>query len=193
MDNHEWWVRILKGAVWIVAMTIVMGWIARSRTKDRKNKNPNTLTPPRSLLIIGLICFLLFGGVAVFSNVYSNGTETWWTTAGFAGVALAGLAIVIDYVIARHQVSDSGLWYGRWFGSRRSLQWSELRTVRYAPLTKWFRLETTNGEVARISAYLTGLPEFARLVLKHAPSDSIEEETLSILQATAHGNPPPVW
>lgn len=193
MHSHEWWVPILKGAVWIVAMTIVMGWIARSRTKDRKNKYPNTLTPPRSLLIIGLICFLVFGGVAVFSNVYSNGTETWWTTAGFAGVALAGLAIVFDYVIARHQLSESGLCYGRWFGSRRRLQWSELRTVRYAPLMKWFRLEAASGEVARISAYLTGLPEFARLVLKHAPSDSIEEETLSILQATADGNPPPVW
>lgn len=190
MHSHEWWVPILKGAVWIVAMTIIMGWIAHSRTKDRKNKYPNTLTPPRSLLIIGLICFLVFGGVAGFS--YARG-EPWWTTAGFAGVALAALAIVADYVIARHQVSDSGLCYGRWFGSRRSLRWSELRTVRYAPLTKWFRLEAANGEVARISAYLTGLPEFARLILKHAPSDSIEEETLFILQATADGNPPPVW
>jgi hypothetical protein len=58
---------------------------------------------------------------------------------------------------------------------------------------KWFRLETRTGAVARISAMLIGLPEFARLLLAHAPADAIPPETLLVLEATAAGNPPPVW
>jgi hypothetical protein len=58
---------------------------------------------------------------------------------------------------------------------------------------KWFRLETQSGDVARISAMLIGLPEFARLLLSHAQPHAIDAETLLILQATADGNPPSVW
>ena len=58
---------------------------------------------------------------------------------------------------------------------------------------KWFRLETQSGDVARISVMLIGPPEFARLLLSHAPPDAIEAETRLILQARADGNPPSVW
>jgi hypothetical protein len=40
---------------------------------------------------------------------------------------------------------------------------------------------------------LIGLPEFAHLLLRHAPAESIDEETEEILRATAAGNPPAVW
>ena len=65
--------------------------------------------------------------------------------------------------------------------------------MQYAPVMKWFRLENSSGEVARISAMLVGLPEFARLLLRQAPPRAIEDATLPILQATADGDPPPVW
>jgi hypothetical protein len=191
MLSHESWTRILTGVpMWFVVMTILMGWVARSRMS---NKHPNTLKMPRSHLIIGIIGLLLFGGTAVLSNIYSNGTETWWTTTGFIGFALVAFVLVIDCLVRRHQLTESGLRYGRWFGSSRDLQWSELRNVRYAAFKQCFRLEATNGDVAWIAASLTGLPEFARLVLSRAPSESIEDQTKEVLQATADGNPPSLW
>jgi hypothetical protein len=191
MLSHESWIRILTGVpMWFVVMTILMGWVARSRMKD---KHPNTLRMPSSYLIIAIVGFLLFGGTAVLSNVYSNGTETWRTTTGFIAFALMAFVLVMECLVRRHQLTESGLRYGRWFGSSRDLRWSELRSVRYAPFKQCFRLEATSGEVAWIAACLMGLPEFARLVLSHAPSESIEDETKEILQATADGNPPPLW
>jgi hypothetical protein len=191
MLSHESWIRILTGVpMWFVVMTILMGWVARSRMKD---KHPNTLRMPSSYLIIAIVGFLLFGGTAVLSNVYSNGTETWRTTTGFIAFALMAFVLVMECLVRRHQLTESGLRYGRWFGSSRDLRWSELRNVRYAPFKQCFRLEATSGEVAWIAACLMGLPEFARLVLSHAPSESIEDETKEILQATADGNPPPLW
>jgi hypothetical protein len=101
--------------------------------------------------------------------------------------------MVADYFLGHHHLSEEGLSYGRLTGRRGYLRWADLRRVKYAPAMKWFRLETQSGDVARISAMLIGLPEFARLLLSHAPPHAIDGETLVILQATADGNPPSVW
>ena len=101
--------------------------------------------------------------------------------------------MVADYCLGHHHLSEEGLSYGRLTGRRGYLRWADLRRVKYAPAMKWFRLETQSGDVARISAMLIGLPEFARLLLAHAPPHAIDGETLVILQATADGNPPSVW
>jgi len=67
-----------------------------------------------------------------------------------------------------------------------------LRTVRYTPLMKWFRLETQSGKAARVSVMLMGLPEFAGLLLQNAPQGAIAAGTLDVLRATAAGNPPSI-
>jgi len=191
-DNSSWG-SFVQWGVWGIVMAVVMAWIARSRLRTRPESNARRLVHPRSTLVIGLVCFLFFGAIAVISNVLANNTTTWWTTTVFIGFALVSLLLVADYFVARHEVSEEGMSYGRLLGSRRFLKWSDLRFVRYAPVMKWFRLETRSGDVARISAMLIGLPEFARLILANAPAEAIEPGTLPILQATAHGNPPPVW
>src|SRR4029077_8628375 len=137
--------------------------------------------------------FLFFAGIAIISNVFPNRTVTWWTTAVFVGFALLSLAMVAAYFLGHHQVSGEGLSYGGLTGRRGYLKWADLRRVRYAPTMKWFRLETQSGDVARISVILIGFPEFARLLLSHAPPDAIDAETRLTLQATADGNPPSVW
>jgi hypothetical protein len=101
--------------------------------------------------------------------------------------------MISDYFIARHKVSDEGMTYRKIIGTAKHLYWSELRAVRYAPTLKWFRLETQSGDVARISVMLMGLPEFARLLLTHAPKEAIDEEALRVLQATANDQMPSVW
>jgi hypothetical protein len=129
----------------------------------------------------------------VVSNVYANKTTTWWTTTMFVGFALLSIPMITDYFLVRHKVSEVGMAYRTWTGAAKDLTWSELRTVRYAPVNKWFRLETQSGEVARISVMLMGLPDFARLLLTHAPGQAIDRETLPVLQATAEGHPPSIW
>jgi hypothetical protein len=188
------WTTGLQWAVWSLVMILVMGWIGRSRFRARSTAETRTLRHPPSTLILGLACFGFFAGIAVVSNVYRNSTTTWWTTSIFVGFALLSALMLLDYVRAKHEVSDEGLAYRSLFiGTRKYLRWSELRAVRYAPVMKWFRLETRSGGVARISVMLMGLPEFARLLLEHAPRGAIESGTRPVLQATAEGQPPSVW
>jgi hypothetical protein len=191
--NEPGWVSAVQWTIWGVVMALVMGWLARSRLKARPQSDARRLVHPATTLIIGLVVFLFFAGIAVISNVFANKTTTWWTTSTFVGFALLALPILADYFLARHEVSEQGLSYGRLTGPRGYLRWSDLRRVRYAPVMKWFVLETRSGDVARISAMLMGLPEFARLLLAHAPAGTIEAETRPVLEATAAGNPPSVW
>jgi Bacterial PH domain len=194
MADTPLWATALKWALWVVLVALVMGWLGRSRFRVRPAPDTRTLAHPPSTLVVGVVCSAFFAGLAVVSNVFRNSTTTWWTTAIFLGFAALSALLIVDYFTAKHEVTDEGLSYSKLLaGTRKHLRWSDLRDVRYAHGMKWFRLETTGGDVARISALLMGLPEFARLLLEHAPEGVIHTGTLQILQATAQGSPPSVW
>jgi hypothetical protein len=191
--ERAWWMTTLQWSVWGIAMALVMGWLGRSRLRARPATDAHRLVHPPSTLIAGLVCLALFAGIAVVSNVFPNKTTTWWTTAVFVFFALLSLPMVSGFFLEQHEVSEEGL-AGRTFaGVRRQVRWSELRAVRYAAAMKWFRLETHSGRVARVSVMLKGLPEFARLLLEHAPQATADAETLEVLRNTAAGHPPSVW
>jgi hypothetical protein len=181
-------------ALWGLLMSLVMGWLSKRRFRARPTPDARRLAHPSSTLIMGLMCFVFFGGIAGVSNiVFPNRTTTWWTTSIFVGFALLSALMIIDYFMVKHQAAEDGLAYRKLVGTRKYLRWSDLCDVRYAPVLKWFRLETRSGDVARISVMLMGLPEFARLLLEEAPEDAVDSGTLRILQATAEGKPPSVW
>ena len=184
---------LLRWTLSALLMSLIMGWVARSRMRPRPVRSERQLRHPISTLIIGLAGFLLFAAIAVVSNVFANATTSWWTTGIFVGFALMALPITGDYFAARHEVSEEGLRYGRLIGSGGLLRWDEVKSVRYSPGMKWFRLELQSGVVVRLSVMLMGLPVFATLLLARARSDAIDPETRLILQATAEGNPPSVW
>jgi hypothetical protein len=193
MTYRPWWSHVAQWGLWLGIMTLVMGWLGRSRQRPRPAGHECELAHPPSTLIMGLVCFGFFAAIAILSNVYRNKTTTWLTTTVFVGFALCSLPMITDYFIGRHTVSDDGLAYRKFYGASRYLRWRDLRSVRYAPTMKWFRLETNSGDVARISAMLRGLPAFARQLLKHAPREAFDEQTLQLVQATADGRPPSVW
>ena len=193
MADKPWWATAIQWTVWAVLMSLVMGWLARSRLRPRPTSKDHQLLHPPSTLIVGLVCFLLFAGLAVVSNAFANETTTWWTTAAFLGFSLMSVPLIADYFLARYQVSDDGMAYRKFTGARRYLRWADLRTVRYAPVMKWFRLETRSGDVARVSVMMMGLPEFARILLARSPKEAVEPHTIEILQSTADGHPPSVW
>jgi hypothetical protein len=78
-------------------------------------------------------------------------------------------------------------------GTRGTLKWNQVRRVHYSSFAKWFRIETEDGQVARISALLVGLPDFARAVLSGVRQEALDPDTAAILHATAHGELPRVW
>ena len=170
-----------------------MGWVARSRGQPKAAGCARRLQHPPSTLIIGLVCFLFFAGIAIVSNVFANATTTWLTTTVFVGFALLALPILGDYFAARHEVSPEGLRYGRLIGVGGFLRWDQLRSVRFSSGMKWFRLESQSGTVVRISVMLMGLPIFAQMILVKARSAAIDPTTQMILHATAEGHPPSVW
>jgi hypothetical protein len=183
----------LQWILWALIMSLIMGWVARSRMRPRPAGCDQQLRHPVSTLTIGLAGFLLFAAIAVISNVFANKTTSWWTTAIFVGFALLALPVVGDYFAARHKVSPEGLHYGRLIGAGGFLRWDELKSVRFSWSMKWFRLQSQSGTIVRVSLMLMGLPAFAQLLLAHAPREAIEKDVLPLLQSTAEGNPPSVW
>jgi hypothetical protein len=55
---------------------------------------------------------------------------------------------------------------------------------------RWFRIETASGIAVRVSAMLTGLPEFARAVLTQVPGYAIDDATRAVLTSTSQGELP---
>jgi len=193
MHDRPWWAIALQWTLWGVAMTVVMGWLGRSRLKPRPATDANRLVQPLSTLIIGVSCSGFFAALAILSNIYPNETVTWWTTSVFVGFALLGIPLISLYFTDRHEAARDGLDYTTFFGVRKSIAWGDVKFVRYAPFAKWFRVESRMGDVARVSAMLMGLPEFARKVLENVPANLIEPGTLDILRETAAGDPPSIW
>lgn len=194
MPEKAWWISALQWALWGVAMTLVMGWLGKCRLRSRPAAEARRLVHPTSTLIIGLTCFILFSGFAIASAlVLSNEPALWWALAVFVPLALLSAPAVSGFFLEAHEVSEEGLAFRNFLGARKHLRWSELGAVRYAPVMKWFRLETRSGTVARVSIMLMGLPEFAALLLRHAPHAAIDSATAEALRATAAGNPPSLW
>lgn len=174
-------------------MVLIMGWLNRSRLKKRPADEAKNLRHPLSTIIIGGVCFSFFFGAAILSNVFSNGTETWWSTTIFLGFAAMSLPLVIDYFAAKHTLSESGIDFGRFNGQRVFVPWDGISSVRYAYIMKWFVIKTKNGQTVRVSVMLMGLPEFAKSLLELSKKASIDDDTMEILKETRNGNPPSMW
>ena len=155
---------------------------------------PPRLEPLGTEKIMGVICSGLSFALLILCNLYPNGTVTWWTNATFAGVGLLSLTLVLAFFTDKHEVSELGLHYTPILRiGMKHMDWAQVKSIRYARFLKWFAIKSSDGETARLSVMLMGLPEFARLALLHAPADALDERTKEILRVTAEGNPPSVW
>ena len=111
----------------------------------------------------------------------------------FLAFALSGVPLIAEYVRVRHQLEPGGLRYQSLLGKRGFVRWTDVTRIHYSEVAKWFRIDGGTGEVVRISAMLTALPEFARTVLEGVSPERIDPRTIRILESTASGSPPSIW
>ena len=188
MSDKSSWIGLLKGPITAILMSLVLGWLAKSRLRDRGIR-PSSLFLPRSVLVIGLVSFGFFAGCSIARIVVPNETVTWWTISGFAAFALMTVPLIAAYFLENHQLSEDGSAIRTSLGVKKYLRWTELRSVRHSAWMNWFRLETQSGVIGRM---LIGLPEFAQMLLRNSPRSAIDSRALLLLEATAAGRPPPI-
>lgn len=141
--------------------------IDQARTRPRHESERHVLVLPRIYLVF--VSFLSFVTLPITLYVF------------------------VEYFRGRHQITEGGLEYGRVFGSRGRMNWITVQSVRYVQWSKWFRVESHTGEVARVSSFVRDITEFARVVLANVPASAFDEQTAQILQETASGTPPPLY
>ena len=193
MSNGPWWAQVLFWGLWFALMSLVMGWMARSRQRPRSGGQPGVLEYPRSVFIVGLVCSGFFLALALFSLLFPGKTGSPLISLFFLGFALLGVPLIAEYVRVRHQLEPDGLRYQSLLGKRGFVRWTDVTRLRYSEVAKWFRIDGGACEVVRISAMLTSLPEFARAALEGVSRERIDPKTVRILESTASGSPPSIW
>lgn len=191
--QHPWWRYVLQICLWFIVTSWVMGCVSKNRLKSNSKKKSKTLSHPASTFFIGCFGFVFFAGISILSNVYANKTTSIWTTLTFVTFALIATIVIADYFLARHEISESGINFGKMTGTRGYIQWSDLESVEFSSVMQWFKLKSNDGQIAHISSMLSGLPEFARLIIKNAPSTAISADTRVVLEETAKGSLPQLW
>jgi hypothetical protein len=186
------WQTTIQWTIWGIAMSLVMGALARSRNKVRLPMDENKLVHPRSTLILGVVCSGFFVSAAILSVAFIE-KGGWGFAIFFLAFSLLGAPIIVDYYLARHELTGDGLNYGTMFKGRHSLKWADVTSIRYSQGAKWFLVFAPGKPVARISAMLLGLPAFAKEVLNKVPGSRIETQAQQVLRETAQGNLPRIW
>ena len=124
MSNGPWWAQVLAWGTWFVLMSLVMGWLARSRQRPRSGSRQGVLEYPRSVFVLGLVCSGLFLAFALLSLLLpgKTGSPLIPLFFFFLGFALLGVPLIAEYVRVRHQLEPGGLRYQTLFGKRGFLR-----------------------------------------------------------------------
>ena len=191
MTDRPWWAVALQWAAWAAVMTLVMGWVSRSRTAVPPGGD-GVLEQPRSVLIIGWTCTVFFAALVGLSQAFPGRNPSFWPTVVFLLFVAGGLILVAECHRGRHYLTLEGLRYGKLFGWGGVVRWDQIRRLRYSDSTKWFRLDTSDGRVVRISAMLTGLPDFAAAALDRVAEDAIDPRARERLEAIREGKLPSI-
>lgn len=175
---------------WIVAMTFMMRWFARSRLRDRPSSEARTLRQPTPLLIVGIACLAMSIGM-----LFGSYTETGGPIPFVVGCAMTVLSLYLigDYYLARHVIDDDGMAYGRTLGKRGYFRWSDVRRVAFNKRMNWYWLELESGVMVRVTGMQMGLPEFAAHVLRHVSAARIDPRAHDLLENAARGKLHRMW
>jgi hypothetical protein len=184
---------IIQWGIYLVAMTLVMGWLARSRLRspDATTTGGVLLKQPVGMLFLGLVAMGMFGAFAVLS--YGARTGGPGVAAIFLVFVALGAYVTYSYFADRLELRPDGIVYPRLARRWRFAPWDEISAVRYGSAMKWFVFTLRDGTRLRASAILIGLPALAEATLRHVPTERIAPDAMGVLRETADGRPPSVW
>jgi Domain of unknown function (DUF4034) len=188
--DRPWWAALIQIAGPALLTSLVTVWMAASRKRAPTPQSAGRMQHRPSTLVVAALAVWFFLALAVLALFYGNGSGNPIVIAVLAGIGALGLLMMLGYYHARHELTADGLNFGRLLGPRGSLRWRDVTRISYSRGMRCFRIETGSGEVVRIPAMLTGLPEFARAVLEQVPSYAIDDRTREALQACARGELP---
>ncbi|WP_146619937.1 hypothetical protein [Acuticoccus sediminis] len=170
-----------------------MGWLGRARLKRRHDSEMNRLVHPLPTLLLGISSCTVSVVVTIPAIALSNQHLSWWVYVFLKGLFYLSFYFLSAYFIDKHTVSSEGLQYSTIIGRQKEILWIDVQFIQYNFLMKWFQIRSRSRQVARLSAILMGLPQFAQVALEHVPNDALDRVTEDILEETARGNPPSVW
>jgi hypothetical protein len=188
--KREWWLVLLPALG-----ALIPGLLAALARANRKRTvasidHPDRMQYPPGTLALGLLSLGLVPALASLFMLHDNAAAAPIFGAVLPLLGVLGVSMLVAYGRVWHELTAEGLTFGRLLGRRGTLKWRDVTRITYSSRMRWFRIETASGEHVLISAMLTGLPQFARAVLREVPSYAIDDITRGVLQARAQGELP---
>lgn len=190
MTTRSWWTYVVQWGLWLLAMTAVMGWLARSR-KAPPGADPAIARYPSSVLVLGAVATAFFAGLAAISCL--SPTAGVGVAALFLLFLIPSAYLVVDYFIASFRVTEDGIEFRVPLQGTGMIEWSQIRLVGWSPSLKWFLIHTTDGRTIRLPVTLYGLPVVANALLTRLAANRFTTDARTLLVETAAGNPPSPW
>ena len=78
MGQTPWWAKAIEMSLTAVFTAMLCSWVARSQMRPRPVAEALTLVHPRSTLIFGIVCFVVFSAFAVLFVVTFEGRAGGW-------------------------------------------------------------------------------------------------------------------
>lgn len=144
---------------------LILGWIskgARHRATDESGRN--ILCYGKELKIVGAVVTIFWIAliILVFMGVFEGTKEDiLWVTALFAFLTTTGIAILIEAYFVRIVYDETTITaYSPWRRDIRMIPWSDIESIRYSGMMRWYICKTKNHGNLILSSYLMGLDDF---------------------------------
>jgi hypothetical protein len=173
-------------------MSLVMGWLAKSRKAAAPRGNQRVLTVSKAATMLLAVCLLFFIALTALSAIFAKPNEN-WVPYFFLAFLLLTLLSLIDALSVRHELSEGGINYRGLYRRYPDVPWQQIKRATWKPTMKWLVVETYDGKVLRFSALLNGLETLAAALLDRVPSLQCDDTTVTVLTKARNGDLPTVW
>lgn len=192
MSDRPWTSHAVQWGLWVVVMSIVMGWLARARRPAAVTERGRVLAHPPTTLVVGVVCTGFFVLIAVLAGIYAK-PEDWWTSYAFLGFALLGAPLIGEALRVRHELRNEGIVYQGLWTRYATITWREIESARWSASMKWLALRTRDGRVLRFSGMLNGLDSLAVVLSERVPNLNVDDVTATMLADARVGELPSIW
>ncbi|NPA92955.1 MAG: hypothetical protein GXO56_04675 [Chloroflexi bacterium] len=151
--------------------------------QDEIRYNPLAL----GLTALAGIGYFVFALLALYSRKQGNPTASWGIIFGFAAAGVFSLGLAAFFAKERLQLSPTGITYTRLWESG-FIPWSQIKEVKYSSFWQTLIIKSYDGDRITMSPLILHQgPKLAKMLLEHAPTTAISDQTREFLQQWARG------